>query len=187
MTFNYAVFLYVLFWKSYVVLFWKFCVINFWSSVRFAHTIIDHWIMHKHLGSYLFFSFCPQLEERLSHLVKFWVVYLSPPTTRKTSMCRFITLICTGYWTGTKHPVQMWWSICTGRDTRYICLILMFSPPWALFHFLFLFLSFPFMSFIFFSHPGSITNFTSLESIFNHKNCNKFPNHNLYISHHMLH
>jgi hypothetical protein len=33
----------------------------------------------------------------------------------------FKTLICTGYWTSTKHLIQMWSSICTGRNTRYKC------------------------------------------------------------------
>jgi hypothetical protein len=35
---------------------------------------------------------------------------------------RLVTHICTRYPTGTNHRVQMWSSICTGRDTRYKCL-----------------------------------------------------------------
>jgi hypothetical protein len=33
----------------------------------------------------------------------------------------FKTLVCTGYWTGTNHPVHMWRSICTEGDTLYKC------------------------------------------------------------------
>jgi hypothetical protein len=84
--------------------------------------------------------------------------------------------ICTGYWTGTQHPVQMWWSICTARDIQYKCLT--FVPGGAStrykcvlprqplsFLFLFLFISFLFLI-SFYSHliqsRFKVTKFTSI-------------------------